>query len=1015
MASEYTMRRSNSTEVRGSHGDVTHSLRPPRPFSSNGLAEENRSPRMQPRMGGGGASAGGPSGSGRGGGGGGGGVGNIAANVSTQTLDDEIAHSWEWHTHYKPVFCGVCNKAIWAFARQCSKCMLDTHEQCARQAPQCMGEESVLGDYTEEENTQGVEKVELVIKLMSCSNLAKRYVMHQPDPFAILSVSGQNYRSHVAKRTFNPVWNSRHVVTVKMSSVLNVAVYDNKRNKTSGGGFLGAVSVPVSTLLEQDLVTGVTVAYRLKKRQLSDVVTGLLVFSCKYNNPSRDEPLAAQYLQQLYAMRARRLTQPMFNAEELDKNPAMRDVVSNMDSNYFGDREPDNRPNAQLRSYGLQSNVASMTIDTSKLAAVAGSREDGKKPSRLPPSPAAPTCVCKSETSINVKWGPEDGESTDKGKTAGIRYTLVRDQGSPEAPTQPPSEDGNDWVEEYFGTSTEHTAVALQPEHWYRFRLKASNAFGGSEYGPWSEPIKTVKPAEEQKRKKSEPKVVVEDTRPHCPFYMSGYCQYGANCPFSHGTGIQDEDTLAIAMLAAALNQDAVAGTALAVAASLKESATMPIDTSNLSQFKRDLHNKHVRLREKLHMPKGECHLTVVRASLFASSYAEVMNRSSKELKKKLFVHFKGEGGLDYGGLAREWFFLLSHELFSPARGLFEFSDDKSYLLQLKNITAAAVATGDTRTDKDQARPPEPRKSDGTAPDPIPEEGRAETTPTPGPEQENKETSACNPADLLYYSLVGKVLGLAVYHNHFLDVVFVKTFYKALLGQPIELSDLEEMDPSMHQSLLWMLENRIEGVLDQTFSVDTMVKGQLVVVDLVPNGGNIEVTDHNKEEFVNRMVQWRAMRGTDDQMEAIRQGFYEFIPQDLLAEFTEHELELLISGVTELDVADWRKNTIYKDYKEEDDVIKWFWTVVEEANRDMRLRMLQFVTGTQRIPPEGFQALIGTDGPRKFCIQKVPDTTKLPSSHTCFNRLDLPPYATFEEFKEKFYTAVQGFQGFSGD
>jgi hypothetical protein len=52
-------------------------------------------------------------------------------------------------------------------------------------------------------------------------------------------------------------------------------------------------------------------------------------------------------------------------------------------------------------------------------------------------------------------------------------------------------------------------------------------------------------------------------------------------------------------------------------------------------------------------MPKGECHLNVARAQLFATSFSEITGRGTVQLKKKLFVHFKGEGGLDYGGLAR--------------------------------------------------------------------------------------------------------------------------------------------------------------------------------------------------------------------------------------------------------------------------------------------------------------------------------------------------------------------------
>ena len=33
------------------------------------------------------------------------------------------------------------------------------------------------------------------------------------------------------------------------------------------------------------------------------------------------------------------------------------------------------------------------------------------------------------------------------------------------------------------------------------------------------------------------------------------------------------------------------------------------------------------------------------------------------DLKKRLMIKFEGEDGLDYGGLSREFFFLLSHEM----------------------------------------------------------------------------------------------------------------------------------------------------------------------------------------------------------------------------------------------------------------------------------------------------------------------------------------------------------------
>ena len=44
---------------------------------------------------------------------------------------------------------------------------------------------------------------------------------------------------------------------------------------------------------------------------------------------------------------------------------------------------------------------------------------------------------------------------------------------------------------------------------------------------------------------------------------------------------------------------------------------------------------------------------------------------------------FDNEVGLDYGGLAREWFFLLSKEMFNPYYGLFESSATDNYTLQI--------------------------------------------------------------------------------------------------------------------------------------------------------------------------------------------------------------------------------------------------------------------------------------------------------------------------------------------
>ena len=73
---------------------------------------------------------------------------------------------------------------------------------------------------------------------------------------------------------------------------------------------------------------------------------------------------------------------------------------------------------------------------------------------------------------------------------------------------------------------------------------------------------------------------------------------------------------------------------------------------------------------------------------------------------------------------------------------------------------------------------------------------------------------------------------------------------------------------------------------------------------------------------------------------------------------------------------------------------------VRSMDHEKRSRLLQFVCGSCRVPVGGFAELMGSNGAQRFCIEKVGKDSWLPRSHTCFNRLDLPPYKSYEQFKE---------------
>jgi E3 ubiquitin ligase SMURF1/2 len=145
------------------------------------------------------------------------------------------------------------------------------------------------------------------------------------------------------------------------------------------------------------------------------------------------------------------------------------------------------------------------------------------------------------------------------------------------------------------------------------------------------------------------------------------------------------------------------------------------------ADVKKDLSYKLKILRiqlSSLQSSAGHCTLHISRDEIFENSYRQVMRLRPKDLRKKLMVQFKDEDGVDYGGIAREWLYLLSHEMLNPCYGLFQYSKENVYTLQIN-------------------------------PD-----------------------SAINPEHLSYFHFVGRIIGIAVFHGHYIDAGFTLPFYK---------------------------------------------------------------------------------------------------------------------------------------------------------------------------------------------------------------------------------------------
>lgn len=90
--------------------------------------------------------------------------------------------------------------------------------------------------------------------------------------------------------------------------------------------------------------------------------------------------------------------------------------------------------------------------------------------------------------------------------------------------------------------------------------------------------------------------------------------------------------------------------------------------------------------------------------------------------------------------------------------------------------------------------------------------------------------------------------------------------------------------------------------MEETFSVTEDRFGELITVDLKPGGSKVPVTEENKREYVDLAVHYRIIGRVKEQFDSFIDGFFEVVPKSLIAVFDEKELELLIGGMTDIDM-----------------------------------------------------------------------------------------------------------------
>ncbi|KAJ3355166.1 E3 ubiquitin-protein ligase pub1 [Allomyces javanicus] len=743
------------------------------------------------------------------------------------------------------------------------------------------------------------------LTVIAADGLYKRDVFRLPDPFAVVTVDGaQTQTTAVIKKTLNPYWNESFELEVTASSVIAVQIFDQKRFKRAGNqGFLGVVNVQVGQVLNLDSADAdEMLTLELKKSQSVDVVRGKVIInlSTMVMGANRAAPVATA----------------SSSAAANGAGAATASTASSTPSSA--------PPGASVQGNGV-SNHGSFSSTSDHLGSLPPGWE--RRIDHL-----GRTYYVDHNTRTTTWNRPAVNATANNVELERQRHnerSLPGEQRN-QSPAQTPQ------TGLHISTQTTEGQGPLPPGWESRMTPEGRVYYvdHNTRATTWVDP-------------RRQQTVRMYNASSSSTVQQQSVSQLG---PLPSGWEMRLTSTGRVYFVDH--NTKTTTWDDPRLPSSLDE---------GVPQYKRDFRRKLIYFRSQPQMRplQGQCKIKVSRNAIFEDSYNEIMRLPVAELKKKLVIIFDKEDGLDYGGLSREFFFLLSHEMFNPFYCLFEYSAHDNYTLQIN------------------------------------------------------PNSSINAEHLNYFRFIGRIVGLAIFHRRFLDAFFVVSFYKTILKKKITLADMESVDADFHRSLEWMLNNDITDILDLTMSTEDNRFGEVVTIDLVPGGRDIPVTEENKREYVEKITEWRIVKRVEEQSNAFRQGLFDFVPEDLITVFDERELELLIGGLAEIDVDDWVKHTDYRGYTESDEVVLWFWKCIRSWENEKRARFLQFATGTSRIPVNGFKDLQGSDGPRRFTIEKAAgDDQALPKAHTCFNRIDLPPYKSYDVLVQKLSLAVEETMGF---
>ncbi|CAM8994499.1 unnamed protein product [Rhodiola kirilowii] len=273
--------------------------------------------------------------------------------------------------------------------------------------------------------------------------------------------------------------------------------------------------------------------------------------------------------------------------------------------------------------------------------------------------------------------------------------------------------------------------------------------------------------------------------------------------------------------------------------------------------------------------------------------------------------------------------------------------------------------------------------------------------------------SKVEPKHLDYFRFCGRVVALALMYKVHVGIVLDRVLFMQLAGLDIQLEYIKDTDPTLYHSckqILDMDDDLVDSdILGLTFTTEYEEFGSRTVVELRPGGGSLKVDSRNRLDYVNALIRSRFCDCTCSQVAHFAKGFEDIMPSPeyMLFFFRCLKLEdldqMLRGSESDLFVEDWKSHTDCIGYTDEDPQIIWFWKIVDEMDPEQQRHLLFFWTAVKYLSFEGFSGLSS-----RLEIHRASTTMDhLPTSHTCFNRICLPEYPTYEMMQRRVAIIIQ--------